>query len=180
MITMEEFEKMKEAMEKAEKDETPYMAVANEEMHVLGDPNKTETKKGEYKIRFAFPKKWEVKDEVIKETDNFKVVERTYHDVMISARLHPSVISSFVRIQSFFSMIEDDGSIREPSEDEVKMLLEELNDEMTETIYNAVGAVLKLSPEEKDCMLITSVMTTVIQIINDFPEIINEADLFFG
>ena len=56
-ITYEEFVEMKKKMDEAEEDTTPYAITDGDEISVVGDPNKTEIKKNDYVILFAYPQK---------------------------------------------------------------------------------------------------------------------------
>ena len=52
-LSLEEFMAIKEHMDEAENDETPYAAVKDNQIHIVGDPNKTEVKKRDFVIQFA-------------------------------------------------------------------------------------------------------------------------------
>lgn len=181
MITMEEFKAMQEGLKKASEDDTPYLAVMDDEMHVVGDVNKTQHKAFNYTLRFAFPKEDKYRNEkVIKETENYLVCEREYKDVFIPARRHSAIVNAFVRVESFIMAITEDGEVRELSEDEAKMLLQMLDDEIVDAVSDAVGKVLGLTEFESQCIIASSAIYTITQMQNDIPEVVNEADYFFG
>ena len=58
-IKPEDMLKLSAQIKKAEEDTTPYAVVAGEEIHVVGDANKTEVKKHDYTVRFRFPRDYE-------------------------------------------------------------------------------------------------------------------------
>lgn len=182
MITYDEFVKMQEQMEKAKEDDTPRLAVTDgDEMHILGDPGKTERKTGDYTVLFAFPKEDKYRSEnVIKETEHYLVVEREYKNVFIPARRHASVVSAFAVVESMMTTLMDNGEIRDLDENETRMLLETLSDEVEDAVYEAVAKTLRIDPKEADCMIVSSAIKTAVEIMANNPEIINEADLFFG
>ena len=97
-ITYEEFVEMKKKMDEAEEDTTPYAITDGDEISVVGDVNKTEIKKSDYVILFAYPQKPQWKERLksegvsIKaETPNYIVVEKTYKDVWVPPRVYTSV-----------------------------------------------------------------------------------------
>lgn len=181
MITLEEFKAMQKGVAEAKNDETPYLAVIDDELHVVGDVNKTEHKRFSYTVRFAFPNEDKYRNEkVIKETPNYLICEREYNNVFIPARRHPTVLNAFVRVESFIMAITDDGDVRDVTEEEAKMLLQMLDDEIVDAVSDAVGKVLGLTPFEAQCIVATSAVQVITQMQADIPEVINEADLFFG
>ena len=50
MLKMEQLDDLKLAIKEAEKDDTPYIGIKDDELHILGDPNKTEVKAADYVI----------------------------------------------------------------------------------------------------------------------------------
>lgn len=181
-FTKEEFEEIKRTMDKTEEDNTPFAIVTENEVGVMGDPNMTEPKKGEYTIKFGFPNTEEWKkviepNEIFKETENYIGVEKTFKNVFISPRKHPTVLAAFTELYAFFNYISEDGEVRDLTEEEIPMALQML-DENIDAVYRAVGAVLGLDPDVSDWMLQTSASYALLQMIHDFPEIINETDFF--
>lgn len=181
-ITREEFEEIKRRFDEAENDDTPYTVLANDEIGIVGDPDRTEKKKGEYTIRFGFPNTPEWRKaidpkEIFKETENYIGVKKTFSGIFISPRRHSIVISAFTELYAFFNYITDDGELRELTVDEIPMALRML-DENVDAVYKAVAAILGLEEEVAEWMFQTDVTTTLIQMIKDFPEIINETDFF--
>ena len=55
MISIDQLSELKGAVEKAREDDTPYIGIKDDELHILGDPNKTEVKAADYVVHFAFP-----------------------------------------------------------------------------------------------------------------------------
>lgn len=185
MLTLEEYREIKEKMDEAQEDDTPYATVTDDELHILGNPNNTKTKSHEYTVGFAFPrtKEWEKsvgEENILKKTDNYIYMERKFEDVFITPRMQAAVVSSFVEFYAFFQKINADGSVEEPTLDEIRVILRELSGELEAAMYNAVGKVLGVKEELIDFMIIGDVVKTCLKLIGDFPEIVNEADLFFG
>lgn len=181
-ITREEFEELKRRFDEAENDDTPFAVVANDEIGIVGDADKTEQKKGEYTVQFGLPNTEEWKkqfepNEIFKETENYIGVEKTFKDVFISPRRHSTVLAAFTELYAFFNYISDDGEVRELTEDEIPTALQLLDDNI-DAVYRAVGAVLGIDNAMSEWMLHTSATYTLLKMIKDFPEIINETDFF--
>lgn len=184
-LTVEEFIAMKEKMDEAENDTTPYAVTEDDEVMVVGDVNKTETKKHEYTIQFAYPNTdyWRKRIEsnnakIIKETENYLGVERKFKDIWIPPRVYTAVQTAFAEVYQFFNMATEDGQIRDLTVEEMISALRVLNQEMVEAMCHAVATILRLEPEEEDFMLPTSTMVAIMLMIDDFPEVINGMDFF--
>jgi len=185
MISMEDFKAMQTAVNEAEKDDTPYLAVVDDEMHVLGDQNKTELKKHSYTLGFAFPnteanKKFIGEGNIIKETENYLYFKRTFKDVFVPPRRHTAVLNTFVKLEAFFKQFGEDGELVPRTEAEVRAMLESINDEVEDAVYETVGKILGVSSEDMGYALISSVIEVFVKMCRDNPEILNEADIFFA
>ena len=184
-LTVEEFTAMKQKMDEAENDTTPYAVTVDDEIRIVGDPNNTETKKHEYIIQFAYPntKYWKdrVKAEnvkILKETPNYIGVEKTYRDIWIPPRTYTSVQTAFAEVYQFMNAVTEDGEIRDMTNEEIIEALRILNQTMVEAMCHAVATILRIEPDEEECMLPTSTMATLILMIDDFPEVVNGMDFF--
>lgn len=184
-ITYEEFVEMKKKMDEAEEDTTPYAITDGDEISVVGDPNKTEIKKNDYVIQFAYPNtpQWKerLKSEgvkILKETPNYIGVERTYKDVWVPPRVYTAVQTAFAELYQFFNVVMEDGTIRDLTNEEIIEAIRMLSQEMMESMCHAVATVLRIPQSEEACMLPTMTMAAVVRMIHDFPEIINSMDFF--
>lgn len=185
MITMENYGEIQNAINFAKQDDTPIVAVTDDEISVLGDPNKTQKKVKSYRIRFAFPKtadwiKAIGQENIEKSTENYIVTTMEFKNVTITPRLQAKVVSSFVELYSFFQKVEENGAVVDPTLEDIRMILSELSNDIEDKMYNAVSSVLGISAKYTDYMVISDVIRTTAQLIVDFPEILNEADLFFA
>ena len=181
-ITREEFEELKRKFDEAESDDTPFAVVANDEIGIVGDPDKTEMKKGEYTVKFGFPntEEWKAQidpKDIFKETENYIGVERTFKDVFISPRRHSAVLAAFTELYAFFNYITDDGEVRDLTEEEIPHALVILDNNI-DAVFKAVGSILGLDEAVYECMIPVSASTTLVKMVADFPEIINETDFF--
>lgn len=184
-MTVEQFIEMKKKMDEAENDTTPYAVTENDDISVVGDVNKTEIKKHEYVIQFAYPNsdywKERIKREgakIIRETENYIGVEKRFKDVWIPPRVHTAVQTAFAEVYQFFNIATEDGNVRDLTNEEIVEALRILNQTMVESMCHAVATVLRIEPEEEPCMLPTSTMVTILLMIEDFPEVINGMDFF--
>lgn len=171
------------ATEKAEQDETPFPVVTDDGVNVVGDANKTENKTHDYSIRFRFPKErkaeFDEKD-ILQEIGDYIVVSVDFDDVHIVPRRDTEIVTAIVRILPYVKQMQEDGSIRAKTPDELLELVKSVNKDIGDDIYDVVAAVLNVDKSIKDYMLFNDVMDMLIKLPDDFPEVFNEADGFFG
>lgn len=201
MLSYEEFKKMDkaeqmgkllEATEEAKQDDTPYVAIKDDEINILGNPNKTELKKHDYTVDFAIPNTQQNKAmlktngiEIKFESENYLRFSREYKNIFVPARRATDITEAFTRVQWFINKItetDEEGnleiSIR--TEDEMLEIMSELNTEVEDAMYRAVGAFFGLNQADTDSMLLPSVIYNTIMITINNPEIRNGSDVFFG
>ena len=188
MITMEQFTEMKDAMNVAQNDDTPFVNATDDEMHIFGDPNKTEVKRNDYVVRFAFPDtpKWwrriansgDKKSE--KQVDGYICVERTYSDVHLAPRDMGNAITAMALIEQFTTEVTENGEVKALSYEQMKSVIFAMNHEISDATYELVSSVLRIPPDESEWMLPMNTLENAVQIVLNNPSLVNEADLFFG
>ena len=189
IISMEQLEGFKEAIEDAKKDDTPYIGIKNDELHVLGDPNKTEIKSADYVVSFAFPnnQEWRARatangDAIGSTTADGRLfrADRLYKDVYLSPRRVGAVISLLAQIESMLFQITENGELKELTSEQMMSILNTMNGEMSDICYEIVASVLRIPPEEVEWMLPMNTMLNAVKIAKNNPSSVNEADLFFA
>lgn len=189
MISIDQLGELKGAVEKAREDDTPYIGIKDDELHILGDPNKTEVKAADYVVHFAFPNtdEWRARansmgDEIGKTTEDgrYFLSKRTYKNVYLTPRRMGAVVSALAQIESFLYKIMDNGEIKEMSYDEMVSLLTVMNGELSDATYEVVATVLRIPYDEMEWMLPANTMENAVKIARNNPSAVNEADLFFG
>lgn len=188
IINVDQLDELKGAIEKAREDDTPYIGIKDDELHVLGNPNKTEIKPADYVVHFAFPNTQEYRAkaqnsgcEIGQTTDDgsYFLAKRTYKNVYLTPRRMGSVVSTLTQIESFLYSITENGEIKELTNEEVQELLMVMNGQLTDATYELVATVLRIPYEEIDFMLPLNTMENAVKIANNNPAALNEADLFF-
>lgn len=164
-MNIEDYMKVDEAIDKAEESDTPFVVVANDEVNVVGDANKTEINKHDYVINFRIFK-----------DGKYEWVKQEFKDVYITPRNDLKVSKMLTQLLPYLRK-EEDGETKKYSRDEVLNILE--RDELLDAMYDAVAAVLNIPANLKPYMATDSVIAAATQIIRDFPEAINEAQTFF-
>ena len=181
MITQEEFLKIANNLKKAEEDDTPFVVVKDDELAVVGDANKTELKKNTYELTFRFPITDDrFKTEESRVVGNFYLTDIVYDDVFISPRKDLKIIAAAMKIIPFFKKLYEDGSLRDRTEDELYQVFISMSEEVLDSIYILVQAVMNIPDDIIDNLIPSSAVATCSKIILDYPEIFNEADVFFG
>ena len=188
MINVDQLDELKGAIEKAREDDTPYIGIKDDELHVLGNPNKTEIKPADYVVHFAFPNTQEYRAkaqnsgcEIGQTTDDgsYFLAKRTYKNVYLTPRRMGSVVSTLTQIESFLYSITENGEIKELTNEAVQELLMVMNGQLTDATYELVATVLRIPYEEIDFMLPLNTIENAMKIANNNPAALNEADLFF-
>ena len=189
MLKMEQLDDLKLAIKEAEKDDTPYIGIKDDELHILGDPNKTEIQAADYVVHFAFPntEEWRNRatvmgDEIGKTTGDgrYFLAKRTYKNVYLSPRRMGAVVSTLAQIESFLYKIIENGEIKELNTDEMMSLMTVMNGELSDATYDLVATVLRIPYEEMEWMLPLNTIENAVKIAKNNPSAVNEADLFFG
>lgn len=188
MVNIDQLGELKAAIEEAREDDTPYIGIKDDELHVLGNPNKTEIKPADYVVRFAFPNtsEWRARaeangDEIGKTTEDgsYFFVDRPYKNVYLSPRRMGAVVSTLAQIESFIYQITDNGEIKDLSREEMMGLAQVMNGELSDATYDVVATVLRIPYDEMEWMLPLNAMENAVKIARNNPSAVNEADLFF-
>lgn len=188
IINIDQLGELKSAIKEAEKDDTPYIGIKDDELHILGDPNKTEVKAADYVVHFAFPntEEWRARatangDEIGRTTDDkrYFLCTRTYKNVYLTPRRMGAVVSTLAQIESFLYKIMDNGEIKEMTYDEMVSLMNVMNGELSDATYEVVATVLRIPYEEMEWMLPLNTIENAVKIAVNNPSAVNEADLFF-
>lgn len=182
-MTPEQFLAINEKLKEAEKDDTPYPVLNDGNVYVVGDPNKTETKKHDYTVRFRYPRSFEPYFENIKGADvigNYVMVDVEYKDVHVAPINDIKVTTGIANMQPFYKKLEENGDISDYTEDEMMKLLEDLDNEILASMYQIVRAFLNIDEQASYYITIPCVLDLVVKFIEDFPETFNEADAVFG
>ena len=188
MIQMDQLDELKQAIEEAKNDDTPYIGIKDDELHVLGNPDKTEIKAADYVVSFAFPntEEWKARaeqngDEIGKTTADgrYFLCNRKFKNVYLSPRRMGAVVSTLAQIESFLYKITENGEIKELNYEEMQSLLQVMNGELSDATYELVATVLRIPYEEMEWMLPLNTVENAVKIAKNNPSAINEADLFF-
>ena len=188
MISIDQLDELKQAIKEAENDDTPYIGIKDDELHVLGNPDKTEIRGADYVVLFAFPNTPENRakaeangDEIGKTTEDgrYFLCTRKYKNVYLSPRRMGAVVSTLAQIESFLYKIMDNGEIKELNYEEMQSLLQVMNGELSDATYDLVATVLRIPYDEMEWMLPLNTMENAVKIAKNNPSAVNEADLFF-
>lgn len=181
MISQEEFLKIANNLKKAEEDDTPFVVVKDNEIAVVGDANKTQQKKRDYVISFRFPMSDQryltPESRIIKDC---YITDIIYKDVFVNPRKDLEVIGAMMTILGYYKKIKEDGTIEDRTPEDLFKLFALMESDVVDAMYKFVSVVLGVNEELVDNMLASSVINTCSKIIEDYPEIVNEADVFFG
>ena len=198
MMTFDQFMALRKQMEEAQTDETPYLAVTpDDELHVIGNPNKTEHKSADYTVYFIFPdtelfrkrakasgytETNEMNGEPLKSKvpSGYFLCKGEYNGVFISPRNIGNVVTAFTLVERFFYDVTDDGDVKDLSYEQAMQVFNSMNHEVSDATYEIVSAVLGIPIYDVEWMLPINVMENAVRIVAQNPDVVNGADLFFG
>lgn len=185
-VTPEDLANIAGMMQTAQEDETPVAVVdpGSKELSIVGDPNKTEKKvTSGYTIRFRLPKKL-FGNEVpanAKDYGNSYSIDVTYDDVDINPRNDTKIVGYVLQIKPFFEKLLENGEVVQRKPEEIIKLLANAEDydDIMLSIYNLIGTFLGIDDNMGKWMMSFSVISAFEKLIQNYPEIFNEADYFF-
>lgn len=189
MISIDQLDELKNAVEKAREDDTPYIGIKDDELHVLGDPNETEVKPADYVVLFAFPntEAWRARaemngDKITKTSEDgrYFLCEREYRNIYLTPRRMANAVSALAQVESFLYKITDGGEVKDMTTAETLEAMSVMGGELADSTYDLVSTVLRIPYDEKDWMISSNVMLNTVKIVVNNPSAMNEADLFFG
>lgn len=181
MLTQEQFLEMSKNLKKAEEDDTPVIALVNDELNIVGDANKTAVNKHTYTLRFRFPQEMsDYKTPESVDVGAWFINEIVYKDVFVSPRRDLKVVSAIMSIIPFFKSVSESGELTNKGSEELLEFARNLPDEIIEDMYDIVSAFLNVDESLIGYMSPFSVIDVMGSLIQDYPEVFNEADIFFG
>lgn len=179
-ITQEDFLKLKAEMDKAEADTTPYIAVIGDETAVVGDPNNTEVKKQDYTATFLIPKSMApIFPQATDVGSGYLKFDMEYKDIFVDARNNMKYTTKMAQLLPFYKKLEDSGDVSDMTPEEMFELFGKMEDYVVDAIYDLVKTVLKVDESIIGYMTPGSAIRIASSIIHDFPNVLNQADLFF-
>lgn len=167
------FNALKEGVEAAQSDTTPFL-IPGDEPTVVGDANKTQINAHDFEITFRIPQKME--DGSVKQIKKTK----EYKGVYITPRMDTVVAKLLTQFMPYLYKTNEDGSVTPYTPEEFKEVTISYTKELSDIMYETVGTVLKIDPRLWDCMMPASVENAALKIVLQIPELTNEADTFFG
>lgn len=171
-MTLQEYNTIDEAFKGAEKDDTPFVVATEGELAVVGDANKTQLNIHDFEITFRTPPE--------ERGGAYNYLTKKYEGVYITPRKETKVLKLITSMMPFFKDVTPEGEVRDLSEEEKIGILQSVEDEAFDIMYDLVAFVLGVDEMLKEYMTPVSVMQSALQIIQGYPEAVNEADTFFG
>ena len=142
-MELKEYNEISEALDKAEEDTTPFMVVTDQDLNVVGDANKTELNKHDYKIAFRIFK-----------DGKYEWIDKEFKDVYITPRNDVKVSRMLTQLMPYFKKIED-GVVGGYKKIETGVVdgFDKVSDKFVETLFAKEGesvedAKKRLSGEE--------------------------------
>lgn len=169
-MTREDYDNIEQALQDAEKSDTPFLIASDDELKVVGDANKTELNLHDFEIAFRLPPE---------DGGTYRTVKKAFKNVYITPRQDTKILKAITTMMPYFKAARVNGEVERLTDDEKVSIIASLADEAYDIMYDLVAFVLGIDDELKNYMMPGSVMESVVKIIRSFPEAINEADVFF-
>lgn len=181
-VSLDEMLAIKQGMDDAHNDDTPFPVVTKDGMTVVGNANKTEVKSRDYTIMFRFPKEMAQemnidKSNIVKETNASVYVNVEYNNVHIKPRYDLEIDAALTKIFPYFYNVKE-KQVKERSEEELIAMVKDMCQQIGDDIYDVVAAVLGVDRSIVEYMDWNSVISVMTRLPYDFPEVFNEAEGF--
>ena len=162
------YESIDEGIEAASKSVIPFQVTKDDELAVVGDANATEINKHNFKINFKVP------------TGNgYQVYEKEYKDIYLKPRHETRLVKFMTALLPYYRKVTDEGGVVRYVPEEKENIRRLFSEEVYDIMYDIVATVLDLDPQLKDYMTQSSVAKATVQIVEMYPELVNESDTFF-
>lgn len=175
-MTLEQYEGIKAALDKAQETDIPFTVVNDDELAVVGDANKTELRRYEYEITFTRP--GYDADGNLK--DDPEVETKKYENVFVKPRMTTRIVKLLASMLPYFYKVDEDGNQESYTKLEQIKILGSLDSAIYDLMYELVALILDIPAKDIDYMDGSTVLNTIMKFIDDNPNIAREAQLFFS
>lgn len=166
---MDSYERIDEGIEKATASVIPFQVTKDDELAVIGDANATELNKHDFKIKFKLP-----------DEKGYKEYVKEFKDVYLKPRHETRLVKLVTALLPYYRKVTGEGNVvrYEPAEQE--KIKQAFSEDIYDLMYDLVSTVIGIDPELTDYMMQSSVVEAAAQIMELYPELVNESDTFFG
>lgn len=171
IITQDQLIQLREAKEAANESDIPFPIVKDGNIAVVGDANKTELNKHDFKLAFLVPNK---------NGDGYdrKIVE--YKNVWLKPRQAVTVQRLMTALLPLFYKVKENGSVQEMNDDEMMAVVNMYEGTVLDQIYHLVAVVLGVDERLVDYIDPGSALEAYRQIMKSYPDVTKASDSFFG
>ena len=146
-------------------DDTPFLMRKGNELFVIGNAIKTAVKKNDYTLDF--------------ESESGEIYQEKFCNKGISPRRNFTIMDTIFRLFLIFYDISENGEVTIRTEEELLQLVEIEPETVYNFIKDVVRALLDVEPITLKNAQPSSIVKTLSKIIDNHPEIFNEADIFY-
>ena len=170
IITQEKLLELREAKDKANESDIPFPIVKGDDIAVVGDANKTELNKHDFKLDFVIPD----------ENGEYQRKTVEYKDVFLKPRQAVTVQRVMTALMPLFFKVGESGKVEDLSDQEMLEVVKMYEGDVLDQIYHLVASVLGVDDRLVDYIDPTSVLEAYHQIMVAFPDLIKASESFFG
>ena len=169
IITQEKLIELKEAKEKAMESDIPFPIVKGEDIAVVGDANKTEINKYNFKLTFIIPNK----------DGRYEAKTVEYREVYLKPRQAVTVQRLMTALQPLFYKVLENGRVQDLSDEEMIEVATLYEGTVLDQMYHLVATVLGVDERLMDYIEPTSALEAFHQIMLQYPDLVKASDSFF-
>lgn len=173
-MTEEQYLGIKSALDKAQDTDIPFPVINDDELAVVGDANRTELRKFEYEITFRKPA-FDADGNLSEEVENKK-----YENVFVKPRMNTRIVKLLASLLPYFYKVDEDGNQVEYTKLELIQIFGQLDESILDLMYELVAMVLEIPAGDIDYMEGSTVIATIMKFLEDNPNTVREAQLFFS
>lgn len=169
IITQEKLIELREAKEKAMESDIPFPIVKGDDIAVVGDANKTELNKHDFKLTFIVPNN----------NDEYEAKTVEYKDVWLKPRQAVTIQRLMTALMPLFYKINENGGLQDLSDDEMLEVVKAYEGNVLDQVYHLVAVVLGVDERLVDFIEPSSALEAYRQIMKSYPDIVKASDSFF-
>jgi len=168
-------------LKKMNQEHHPFLVEKDQELAVTNSERSAVVDSGKYEIKFRMlktdleelPKGAQTVGQYCTFTLNFDGITMATHSDL-------KIVDAIFKILPFFNNLKEAGDIEALSKEEMISLFAHADEEIHLAMYNLVATFLGINDHLGQHMLPFSVIAALSQLIDNHPEIFNQADVFFG
>lgn len=175
----ESMEGIRQTIEDAPNDTTPYAVNTGDMQYVVGDTSKIDKVAKEYKLHFRLSEEQAVKYGVKNPSPLGNVIALSFKEGLITNIGEYRIKAALVQLLPYFKM-DDENGLRTITTEELENLLLNMPVEMMLAVTTAAQGIFNIDDELASCIRIEDAVFAVFDFMSNNKDYINSADFISG